>query len=175
MKPRGLSIAILGVKMWITLMFNIHIIAVGKFKEKYWGEACAEYLKRLKPYAKITLTELTEEPFRGQADYVRSKQKEAEKILKLLRVGEIVVALHETGKEYTSIELAHFLATNSERGQSLIMIIGGPLGLDTSILQRANFQLSLSRLTLTHQMIRPLLLEQIYRAATIIQGKQYHY
>ena len=156
-------------------MFNLRLITIGKYKEAYLKEAQVEYLKRLKPYAKITLTELTEEPFRTQADHAKSKQKEAEKILKLLDGDEIVIALHETGKEYTSFELAHFLTTNSERGQTLTMIIGGPLGLDESIFKRANFQLSLSRLTLAHQMVRPLLLEQIYRAATIIRGKQYHY
>lgn len=156
-------------------MFNLKLIAIGKYKESYLELAQSEYLKRLKPYAKISIIELPEEPFRSEADYAKTKQKEAEKILKLIAADEIAVALHETGKEYTSVELAHFLADNSERGQTLTLIIGGPLGLDTSILQRANFQLSLSRLTLTHQMVRPLLLEQIYRAATIIQGKRYHY
>ena len=156
-------------------MFNLHLIAIGKFKEISLAELQADYLKRLRPYAKITVTELTEEPFRSQADQAKVKEKEAEKILRLLHDTDIVVALHETGKEYTSIELAQFFQTNSERGQTLVLIIGGPLGLASSILQRANYQLSLSKLTLTHQMVRPLLLEQIYRAATIIAKKQYHY
>ena len=174
-----LSIVLIGGKMqimWITFsMLNIHIIAVGKLKDQYLKEIQAEYIKRIKPYGKIVVTELTEEPFRNHADRVKVKQKEAAKILKLLDARNIVVALHETGTEYTSIELAQFLKRNSEQGQLLVLIIGGPLGLDESILQRADFQLSLSKLTLTHQMVRPLLCEQLYRAATIIADKQYHY
>lgn len=156
-------------------MFNIHVIAVGKLKEAYAKEIQFEYLKRLKPYAKVTLTELTEEPFRDQSDHVKVKQKEAEKIITLLSDTDLVIALHETGKEYTSIELAKFLKNKSEQGQRLVLIIGGPLGLDESILKKADYQLSLSKLTLTHQMVRPLLFEQLYRAATINSGKQYHY
>lgn len=156
-------------------MFNIHIIAVGKLKETYSKEIQAEYLKRLKPYAKIVLTELPEEPFRDQSEYIKIKQKEAEKIITLLSDTDLIIALHETGKEYTSIELAKFLKNKSEQGQRLVLIIGGPLGLDESILKKADSQLSLSKLTFTHQMVRPLLLEQLYRAATINSGKQYHY
>ncbi len=174
-----LSIVLIGGKMqimWITFsMLNIHIIAVGKLKDSYVKTVQAEYLKRLKPYGKITVTELPEEPFRTQADWVKVKQREAAKILTLINPQDIVIALHETGVEYTSIAFADFLKTNSEQGQRLVLIIGGPLGLDTSILQKARTHLSLSKLTFTHQMVRPLLLEQLYRAATIIAHKQYHY
>jgi 23S rRNA (pseudouridine1915-N3)-methyltransferase len=156
-------------------MFNIHLIVIGKFKEKYWAAAEAEYLKRLKPYAKIRLTELNEEPFRTSADFDKCKQREAQKIMHYIKPHNCVIALHEKGTQYTSIAFADFLKKQSEYGQEMIMVIGGPLGLHEDILARADFTLSLSQLTFVHQMVRPLLLEQIYRAATINSGKHYHY
>lgn len=156
-------------------MLNLHIITTGKLKESYWAAAEAEYLKRLKPYAKITWHELPEVAFRDVTDREKIKAQEAQKIVKILPVGATVIALHETGREFTSIKFAEFLQANSTRGETLVFVIGGPLGLHESILTRANFQISLSAFTFPHQMVRPILLEQIYRAVTILQGKQYHY
>lgn len=155
-------------------MFNIKIIALGKLKEKYWEEAEQEYLKRLKQYAKIEIIEVQEEPFRENDTHEKIKEKEALKIEKLLSKNALIVALHERGKEYTSLELAQFLNENSSRGEEIIFVIGGPLGLHESLLKKTQ-QISLSSLTFPHQMVRTILLEQIYRSATILQGKQYHY
>ena len=156
-------------------MLNIKIIALGKIKESYWKEAESEYQKRLKPYAKIELVEIPEEPFRDSDDREKIKLKEADKIQKNLREGGLIVALHEAGKQFSSHQFASFLEEHSTRGETITLIIGGPLGLHQSILQLAEVQLSLSQLTFPHQMVRTILLEQIYRAVTIQKGKQYHY
>ena len=155
-------------------MFNIKIIALGKLKETYWEEAEREYLKRLKQYAKIEIVEIPEEPFRKNDNREKIKEKEALKIQKLLRNDAVIVALHERGKEYTSVQFSQFLSENSSQGEEIVFIIGGPLGIHESLLQKTR-QISLSALTFPHQMVRTLLLEQIYRSATIINGKQYHY
>lgn len=156
-------------------MLNLHIITTGKLKESYWAAAEAEYLKRLRPYAKITWNELPEVAFRDVADREKIKAQEAQKIAKILPAGATVIALHETGREFTSIKFAEFLQTLCTRGETVAFVVGGPLGLHESILQLAHYQLSLSTLTFPHQMVRSILLEQIYRAVTILQGKQYHY
>lgn len=156
-------------------MLNIKLIIVGKYKETYWKEAEKEYIKRLSPYAKLDIIEIKEEAFRNNDDRDSIKSLEADKIKKHLDPDAIVIALHETGKEFTSVEFANFLQRNSTRGEKLQFIFGGPLGLDQSILEKANVQLSLSQLTFPHQMARVILLEQLYRAVTIQKGKQYHY
>ncbi len=156
-------------------MFNIQIIAVGKLKESYWQEAEAEYRKRLKPYAKLTITELSEESFRESDDREKIKKLEAEKILKSVSVDAMLIACHEKGKELTSVDLAKFLQEKSIYGDELTFVIGGPLGLDQTILEKADHTLSLSALTFPHQMVRTILLEQLYRAGTILVGKTYHY
>lgn len=156
-------------------MLNLKIIAIGKLKESYWKEAEFEYQKRLKPYAKIELVEILEEPFREGDDREKIKQLEAAKIHKNLPEGGLIVALHEDGKEFTSRAFATFLEKHSTRGETITLVIGGPLGLHESILQLAGVQLSLSQLTFPHQMVRTILLEQIYRGVTIQKGKQYHY
>lgn len=156
-------------------MFNINILVLGKLKEKYWSEAETEYLKRIKSYAKIKIIEIPEEAFRENDEREKIKMKEAEKIQKYIEQNDIVIALHEYGKQYTSKEFAKFLEEHSTRGENIIFIIGGPLGLHSSILEKAHFQISLSEFTFPHQMVRTILLEQIYRSGTILHGKQYHY
>lgn len=156
-------------------MFNIKIIVLGKLKEGYWNASETEYLKRLKPYAKVEILELTEESFRDGDDREKIKEKEAEKIKKILPEGGFVIALHERGKEYTSPLFAKFLEDNSTRGETIVFVIGGPLGLHESLLNIAHQQISLSQLTFPHQMVRTILLEQLYRATTILNEKKYHY
>lgn len=156
-------------------MFNLQIICVGKYKEAYWKTAEAEYLKRLKPYAKIEILEISEEQFNDSSDREKIKKIEAEKILKHVPSNNIMVALHERGKEFTSHELAKWLEENSTRGEQIVFIFGGPLGLHESLLEKSTNKLSLSKLTFPHQMARVILLEQIYRAGTILSNKTYHY
>lgn len=154
---------------------RISILTLGKLKESYWKDAEKEYLKRLGQYAKIEFIELKEEPFRDGDDREKVKRNEAEIIQKRLPEGAVVIALYERGKQMDSVALAEFLENNSTRGEHIVFVIGGPLGLGQSVLDRADYQLSLSSLTFPHQMVRTILLEQLYRAGTIQRGKQYHY
>ena len=156
-------------------MFNCHLIVLGKYKEEYWQAAEAEYSKRLKPYAKLIITEINEERFSNIEDRETIQKKEAEKILKAMPDGAFVIACDENGKELASVEFANLLVNQSGQGQKICFILGGPLGLHKSIIQIANLRLSLSQMTFPHQLARVILLEQIYRAATIANQKQYHY
>lgn len=156
-------------------MLNIKIIVLGKLKESYWFDSEKEYLKRLRPYAKVEVIELSEEPFRENDDKEKVKAKEAEKIKKSLPKEGLFIALHEQGKEYSSPLFAKFLQEHSSRGENITFIVGGPLGLHQSILEQVQMQISLSQLTFPHQMVRTILLEQIYRATTILTEKNYHY
>lgn len=153
----------------------ITILTLGKLKESYWRDAEQEYLKRISPYAKINFIEIKEEPFRDGDDREKIKLLEAEKIKKHLPDDGVIIALHEQGKEYDSPGFAKFLESNTTRGEHLVFIVGGPLGLHKIILSLAQYTLSLSQLTFPHQMVRTILLEQIYRGITITKGKQYHY
>ena len=155
-------------------MMNIRIVALGKLKEAYWKQAEAEYLKRLSPYAKIEIIELKEESFRSEKEREEIQKKEAEKILKSIGPNDIVIALHERGTEMLSTDLANTLEQKSQQGNRLTFVIGGPLGLHDSVLKKADVQLSLSQLTFPHQMVRTILLEQLYRSVMIGKGK-YHY
>ena len=156
-------------------MMYITLLVTGKLKENHWKEAEQEYLKRIMPYAKITIKELKEERFKNLGEKKKIIALEAERITKNIPKNDTMIALHETGKQYTSIELATFLKNQTANGQHLTFIIGGPLGLDKSILQNAAHTVSLSSLTFPHQMVRTILLEQLYRGVTITKGKQYHY
>lgn len=159
-------------------MINIHLIAVGKLKERYWKEAEAEYLKRLQPSATIIFHELKEESFteKDPVDFI--KEKEAKKILEVLEKikDSYIFILEEHGKQFSSVALAkQFSHLAMEQFNNFTFIIGGPLGISESVRKRANTTLSLSPLTFTHQMTRVILLEQIYRAMMINTGRRYHY
>ncbi len=156
-------------------MLNLKIIVVGKFKEKYWLEAEAEYRKRLAPYAKILVVELPDLPFKNEADRDRIRLAEADNIRNAIPKNAFVIALTETGKKFDSIKFASWLNNLSQSGQQLVLVIGGPLGLNRDFLKNVNATLSLSDLTFPHQLTRVILFEQIYRAATINSEKQYHY
>ncbi len=151
---------------------------LGKLKESFWVEAEKEYLKRLSAFSKIEIVELREEAFSEKDSAENVKKKESEKILKLISNDDFVVALDEHGKEYSSVRFSSELMKWLEQGVSrgtLTFVIGGPLGLDESILRRANAKLSFSQMTFTHQMVRIFLLEQIYRGYMISAGRKYHY
>jgi len=153
---------------------HIQFLTLGKLKESYWRDAEAEYLKRLTPYAKIEIKQLKEESFSGSDKRDVVIKKEAEKLLESWPKDGLVIALHERGKHMTSPELADFLQTQTSHGEHITFIIGGPLGLHESVLTKCDHQLSLSNLTFPHQMVRTVLLEQLYRSVMIGKGK-YHY
>lgn len=153
-------------------MLHINVIVVGKLKEKYWREAEAEYLKRMSSFAKITIHELKEESFGRKDSPDIIKRKEAEKILSALKKKDgLIVILDEHGRQFSSIAFAKQIKPD----EKLIFIIGGPLGLDESVLKLAGIKLSLSPMTFTHQMARVILWEQIYRAMMINSKRRYHY
>lgn len=157
---------------------HIRIVMVGKIKEKYLQAGMQEYLKRLTPYAKVEVVTLADEPIPDHASPAQEEQvkaREGERILAALDSGQYVVALDMRGKELSSEELAAFQAERALRGQSnLAFVIGGSLGLAGSVLQRAEFKLSLGRMTFLHQMVPLILLEQIYRGYKINRGETYH-
>ena len=151
-------------------------IFMGKTKERFVQEGIGKYLRYLKPYVDIELRDLKEEKIRdlGEAPLVR--KREADKILKAVPAGAFLCALDERGHEFTSHEFAQFLNNQLESGvREMAFVTGGAMGLDESITERANKVVALSRWTFTHEMARLVLLEQLYRAFTIIKGKTYHY
>ena len=159
-------------------MLQIRIVAVGKIKEKYLQEGLKEYAKRLANYIRLDITEVNDEPCPekasvSEADIIRVK--EGEKVLKNVSERDLVVLLDIQGKELSSVGLAELLDKNALSGQSNItFIIGGSLGVSEDVRQRADIKWSLSRLTFPHQLIRLVLLEQIYRACKISRGEPYH-
>lgn len=153
-------------------MFNITILSVGSVKTGYLQEAVGEYLKRLKPYAKISLVELVAESF-SSGQKAAAKRKEGKKIEEYLarRTEARIFLLDEKGKEWNSVEMAQNL---DQINQPIVFVLGGSLGLENGLLERYP-RLALSRLTFLHEMAKVLLLEQIYRSVAIIKGKDYHY
>jgi 23S rRNA (pseudouridine1915-N3)-methyltransferase len=155
-------------------MFKIKIICLGKFKETAFRDLEKEYLKRLKPFAKVEVLELSEVSYKNENDIEKVKLAEAELILKRLPKDGIVIILEEKGQLRNSKDFATFLDRISNLGQELIFVIGSGVGLHESLRGRSNYAISLSPLTYPHNFARVLLEEQIYRACTIMNGKSYH-
>ena len=157
---------------------KITIITVGKVKESYFRGAIEEYSKRLSKYCKLDIVEVADEKTPDKASETEEDQikaKEAERIMKHLRDDAYVIALAIDGKQPDSVELADKIEKLGVQGNSHIqMIIGGSLGLHGSVLSRADYKLSFSKMTFPHQLMRVILLEQIYRAYRIINGEPYH-
>lgn len=156
-------------------MMKITLLCLGKLKESYWEETEAEYLKRLRPYAKVNIVELKEEPFSERSNVEHIKKIEAEHILARVPEDALLIALDEQGASLDSPAFATFLQKNTTRGEHLVFVIGGPRGLHDTVFARAAHRIALSRLTFPHQMVRTIVLEQLYRACTILHGKSYHY
>lgn len=151
---------------------RIRLLAVGRDRSGLFAPAVDEYLARLARTLKLELVELPEA--RRHAGTPRAKEEEGATILAKLKPGERLVALDERGEQPTSVELATRLARWQERGQDLALVIGGADGLAPAVLERAQERLSLSRLTLPHRLARLVLVEQLYRAVTILRGEPYH-
>jgi len=160
------------------ISMHVQIIAVGKIKERYLCDGIAEYVKRLKPYTRLTITEVDD--IRRPVNLSEKQQEkilalEGEKILAALHEQATAIALAVDGKPYSSEELAGHLRKCEVSGTSQIaFIIGGDLGLCPAVLERCDLSLSLSNMTFTHPMARLILLEQIYRAFRIMRGEPYH-
>ena len=157
---------------------KITVITVGKIKEKYLKDAIAEYSKRLSKYCKLEIIEVADEKTPDNVsevveDAIRSK--EAERILKYVKDDAVVFTLEINGNQLSSEELADKIDKLGVQGTShIIFIIGGSIGLGHEVLQKSNFALSFSKMTFPHQLMRVVLLEQIYRSYRIINGEPYH-
>lgn len=154
------------------------ILCVGKIKERFFADAITEYRKRLSRYGKTEIIEVPDEKTPDHASEsmeLQIKQKEAERLLKYMRDNMYIIALDLQGKEYDSLAFADQLEGIMLRGGSHItFVIGGSLGLHPSVLQRADERICFSKMTFPHQLMRVILLEQIYRANRIQKGQPYH-
>jgi 23S rRNA (pseudouridine1915-N3)-methyltransferase len=157
---------------------NISVITVGKIKEKYLRDAIDEYSKRLGRYCKLDIIEVADEKTPDNAsekEELQIKDKEGEAILKHIKDNMFLIALAIDGKQLTSEELAGLIKDLGVKGESNIaFVIGGSLGLSKAVLSRANYKLSFSKMTFPHQLMRVILLEQVYRGYRIINGEPYH-
>ncbi len=157
---------------------KITVVCVGKIKERFFADALKEYEKRLSRYCKLSIVELQDEKTPDGASAALEEQirrKEGERILKALPEGAYSIALAIQGKQLSSEELAETIEKLGVNGTShIVFIIGGSLGLSKEVLSRAEYFLSFSKMTFPHQLMRVILLEQIYRAYRINSGEPYH-
>lgn len=153
-------------------MLDIVLLTIGKIKESYYSEAASEYLKRLKPYARICLEELKAESF-SESNRTAAKRIEGERIKNFLERyhGADIWLLDEAGQEFDSLL---FSAKLDKLPGKIVFVLAGSLGWDKELFEGYK-RFSLSKLTFPHELARVVLLEQLYRAATIISGKTYHY
>ncbi|MCP3032150.1 23S rRNA (pseudouridine(1915)-N(3))-methyltransferase RlmH [Halobacillus sp. A1] len=157
---------------------KITIVTVGKLKEKYLKQGIEEYIKRLTPYAKVEVVEVPDEKAPenlSEAQMLEVKQKEGERILSKIQPDTHVFTLEIEGKQLTSEKLAKQLDDLATYGKSKVaFVIGGSLGLSDEVLKRSDYGLSFSKMTFPHQLMRLMLVEQVYRAFKINRGEPYH-
>lgn len=157
---------------------KITIVCVGKVKEKFYQDAVKEYSKRLSRYTKLDIAEVADEKTEEQSTEVEInlvKDKEGERILKAIKDDGYVVCLAIDGRQLDSVELSEKMNNFFVTGKSHIyFVIGGSLGLSDNVLKRADMKLSFSRMTFPHQLMRVILLEQIYRGFRIMNNEPYH-
>lgn len=157
---------------------KITILTVGKIKEKFYREAIEEYTKRLSRYSRVEIVEMADEktPDRAsEAEEKLIKEKEGERLLRYVKDTDYVCALAIEGQQLDSVELSGKLEALGVVGvSSIVFVIGGSLGLSEQVLRRADYKLSFSKMTFPHQLMRVILLEQIYRSFRIMHGEPYH-
>lgn len=157
---------------------RITIVCVGKIKEKFYRDAIAEYEKRLSKYCKFDIIEVADEKTPDKASATEEeqiKEKEAQRILSKIKDDAYVCTLEIDGKKFSSEGFAEWIEQSGIRGiSSIYFVIGGSLGLHSSVLKRSNQVLSFSDMTFPHQLMRVILSEQIYRAFRIINKEPYH-
>lgn len=155
---------------------KLRIVCIGKTREPFILAGMEKYRGYLLHYCHLELNELKEEKIADLRAAPAIRKKEAEKIMRAVPQGAYMIALDERGREFTSHEFAAFLNKTLESGvREIAFVAGGAVGLDEQVIAGSNKTLALSRWTLTHEMARLVLLEQLYRAFTIITGKTYHY
>lgn len=156
---------------------QIQILCVGKIKDKYISDGIAEFEKRLSPYAKVLVTELSEVKVPENASISEErivKEREGEKILSSVKNGFFTIALDPFSELISSEDLSKTLGLAELSGKNLCFIIGGPLGLSESVLSSVDRRVSLSKMTFTHTLVRLILFEQLYRGFRILRNEPYH-
>ena len=157
---------------------KITIICVGKIKEKFYTEAVREYSKRLSLYCTLCITEVADEKTPDNASENAEemiRQKEAERLLKYIREDAYLITLEIGGKQLTSEEFSEKIEKLGIQGTShIIFVIGGSIGIGKAVLEKSDYALSFSKMTFPHQLMRVILLEQIYRGYRIMSGEPYH-
>ena len=153
---------------------RIRIIAVGERMPRWVDEVVEDYTRRLSGSLKVAVAEVPAGQRSARADPAQAMQLEAQRILALLKPPEFVVVLDERGAQPGTRELANWLSGRLHDGRDLVFVIGGPDGLASEVQARADYKLSLSKLTLPHPLVRVVLAEQLYRAHTVLAGHPYH-
>ena len=156
---------------------NVTVLAMGKLKDRFFEEGCAEYSKRLQRYCTLTVREVPDERAPEELSPAQEEQvkaREGKRLLNLLDPKDHVIALTVTGKAYTSEGLAARIGALRDQGRNVSFLIGGSLGLSQEAVDRADEELSLSKLTLPHRLARLVLLEQLYRSWKILNHETYH-
>lgn len=155
---------------------KIKILAVGKTDDKNLLILIDKYMKRLSHYLNVTLETLPDVKNSKNLSEKEQKRSEGESLLKKIQNSDHVVLLDEKGKEFKSVEFSKYLQKKMNAGtRNLVLVVGGPYGFSDSMYLRANGKLSLSKMTMSHQMIRLFLVEQVYRALTILHNEPYHH
>lgn len=151
------------------------LIQVGKTVNKHFIAGIDDYCERIAHYMPFSITTIPDLKNTKSLTEQQQKEREGEQILRLIQPSDMVVLLDEHGKEFRSVEYAEWLQRQQQTVRRLIYIIGGPYGFSDAVYERANFKISLSRMTFSHQMVRLIFCEQLYRACTIIKGEPYHH
>lgn len=151
------------------------LILIGKTSEKLYINGINDYAERINHYLPFAIRTIPALKNTKSITQEQQKQAEGEQILKLLQPSDTVVLLDEHGKENTSMEMAKWLVNKQQTSKKLVFIIGGPYGFSQEVYNRANEKISLSKMTFSHQMVRLIFTEQLYRACTIIKGESYHH
>ena len=155
---------------------KITLLTVGKTDKDWVRQGMDIYVSRLKHYIPLSVVEIPELKNVSAMTKDQIKTKEGELILKQVKPADDLILLDERGKEYTSVELAKVIQDKiSYTGKDMVYVIGGAYGFSDAVYQRANSKISLSRMTFSHQMVRAIFVEQIYRAFTIMKGEPYHH
>lgn len=157
---------------------KITLLTVGKIKEKYLRDGIAEYAKRLSRYCRLEMIEVADEktPDRASAaEEQQIKELEGTRLMKNIRDSDYVIALAIDGRMLDSVELSGKIESLGVQGKgSIVFVVGGSLGLSDEVLKRADYKLSFSKMTFPHQLMRMILLEQVYRSYRIMHGEPYH-
>ena len=155
---------------------DIELMTVGKTTSKVISQGIEEYVKRLRRYIPYSINMLPDVKNAGKLKPVLQKESEGEMILSKLSMSDYVVLLDERGKEYTSVEFASFIERQMVAGRKrVVFIVGGPYGFSDAVYERADTEVSLSKMTFNHEMVRLFFVEQIYRAMTIMRNEPYHH